>query len=156
MILSITRITKALISLRGCAGWSAPLLSERPPPPPPPEDRCSGDEAHMKARVQCKGSDNFRSKILQIVTYNSCIILPQIFAKAASSLNSLQPRCRAQIYKYISYCYVNSQSLIKLHLSEKYKYRFYQMIKYGVILIIIEDTAATIFCFYFMFSSLTW
>ena len=26
MILSKTRITKALISLRGCAGWYAPLL----------------------------------------------------------------------------------------------------------------------------------
>ena len=35
-------------------------------------------------------------------------------------------------------------------------YRFYQLIKYGVILIIIEHTAATIFCFYFMFLSLTW
>ena len=31
MILSSKRITKALISLRGCAGWSAPLLFANPP-----------------------------------------------------------------------------------------------------------------------------
>ena len=30
MILSNKRITKALISLRGCAGWSAPLLFANP------------------------------------------------------------------------------------------------------------------------------
>ena len=30
MILTKTRITKALISLRGCAGWSAPVLFTNP------------------------------------------------------------------------------------------------------------------------------
>ena len=30
MVLPITRITKALISLRGCAVWSAPLLFANP------------------------------------------------------------------------------------------------------------------------------
>ena len=30
MILSIKQITKALIRLRGCAGWSAPLLFANP------------------------------------------------------------------------------------------------------------------------------
>ena len=30
MVLSKTRITKALIRLRGCAGWSAPLLIANP------------------------------------------------------------------------------------------------------------------------------
>ena len=30
MILSIMRITKALIRLRGCAGWSAPVLFAKP------------------------------------------------------------------------------------------------------------------------------
>ena len=36
IMLSETRITKALISLRGCAGWPAPMLFA---PPPPHEDR---------------------------------------------------------------------------------------------------------------------
>ena len=31
MILSSKQITKALISLRGCAGWSAPLMLATPP-----------------------------------------------------------------------------------------------------------------------------
>ena len=31
MILSNMRITKALIRLRGCAGWSAPVLFEKKP-----------------------------------------------------------------------------------------------------------------------------
>ena len=31
MVLPKTRITKALIRLRGCAGWSAPVLFEKPP-----------------------------------------------------------------------------------------------------------------------------
>ena len=30
MVLSKTRITKALIRLRGCAGWSAPVLFANP------------------------------------------------------------------------------------------------------------------------------
>ena len=41
MILSKKRITKALISLRGCAGWSAPLLLANP------EGRFSRVEAHL-------------------------------------------------------------------------------------------------------------
>ena len=41
MILSKKRITKALISLRGCAGWSAPVLFANP------EDRISHDDAHF-------------------------------------------------------------------------------------------------------------
>ena len=36
------RITKALIRLRGCAGWSAPLFSQTP------EDRFSRVEAHLQ------------------------------------------------------------------------------------------------------------
>ena len=40
MILFKKRITKALISLRRCAGWSAPLLFSTP------EDRFSRVEAH--------------------------------------------------------------------------------------------------------------
>ena len=42
MILSKTRITKALIRLHGCAGWSAPVLFANP------EDRFSRVEAHIK------------------------------------------------------------------------------------------------------------
>ena len=41
MILSKKRITKVLIRLRGCAGWSAPLLF------PNPEDRSSCVEAQI-------------------------------------------------------------------------------------------------------------
>ena len=41
MILSTKRITKALIRLRGCAGWSAPVLSQTP------EDSFSRVQAHM-------------------------------------------------------------------------------------------------------------
>ena len=41
MILYNTRITKALIRLHECAGWSAPLLFETP------EDRFSHVEAHI-------------------------------------------------------------------------------------------------------------
>ena len=41
MILCNKEITKALIRMRGCAGWSAPLLFKNP------EDRFSHDEAHM-------------------------------------------------------------------------------------------------------------
>ena len=40
MIISKMRITNALISLRGCAGWSAPLLFVNP------EDRFSRVAAH--------------------------------------------------------------------------------------------------------------
>ena len=42
MILSKQRITKALISLRGSTGWSAPLLFANP------EDRFSSVKAHMQ------------------------------------------------------------------------------------------------------------
>ena len=45
MILTSKRITKALISLRVCAGWSAPLLLANP------EDRFSRVEATIKASV---------------------------------------------------------------------------------------------------------
>ena len=41
MILSNTHITKALIRLRGCTGWSAPLLFANM------EDRFSRVEAHL-------------------------------------------------------------------------------------------------------------
>ena len=41
MILSKTRITRALIRLRGCTGWSAPVLFASP------EDRYPHVEAHM-------------------------------------------------------------------------------------------------------------
>ena len=41
MVCSKMRITKALISLRGCAGWSAPLLFANS------EDRFSHVEAHI-------------------------------------------------------------------------------------------------------------
>ena len=41
MILSETQITKALISLRGWAGWSAPVLVANP------EDRFYRVDAHM-------------------------------------------------------------------------------------------------------------
>ena len=41
MVLSKTRITKALIRLRGCAGWSAPVLFANP------EERFSCVEAHL-------------------------------------------------------------------------------------------------------------
>ena len=41
MVLSKKRITKALIRLRGCAGWSAPVLFANP------EDRFSRVEAHI-------------------------------------------------------------------------------------------------------------
>ena len=40
-ILSTKRVTKALIRLRGCAGWSAPVLFVTP------ENRFSHTEAHM-------------------------------------------------------------------------------------------------------------
>ena len=41
IVLYKTRITKALIRLRGCAGWSAPVLFANP------EDRFSRGEAHV-------------------------------------------------------------------------------------------------------------
>ena len=41
IILSNQRITKVLIRLRGCAGWSAPLLFANP------EDRFSRVKAHI-------------------------------------------------------------------------------------------------------------
>ena len=41
MILSKKQTTKALVSLHGCAGWSAPLLFANP------EDRLSRVEAHF-------------------------------------------------------------------------------------------------------------
>ena len=41
MILPKTRITKALIRLRGCAGWSAPVLFANP------EDSFSRAEAQL-------------------------------------------------------------------------------------------------------------
>ena len=43
MILSNKQITKALIRLCGCAGWSAALLFETP------KDRFSRDEAQLKS-----------------------------------------------------------------------------------------------------------
>ena len=43
MVLCNKRITMALIRLRRCAGWSAPLLFATPPP----EDRFSRDEAQL-------------------------------------------------------------------------------------------------------------
>ena len=46
MILSKKRITEALISLRGCPGWSAPLLLANP------EDRFSRVAAHMIKSVK--------------------------------------------------------------------------------------------------------
>ena len=46
MVLSKKQITKALISLRRCAGWSAPLVFASP------EDRFSRVEAHMISTVQ--------------------------------------------------------------------------------------------------------
>ena len=42
MIRSNKRITKALIRLRGCAGWSAPVLFQNP------EDRFFRNEAHIR------------------------------------------------------------------------------------------------------------
>ena len=42
IILSEMRITKSLIRLRGCAGWSATLLVANP------RDRFSRSEAHLK------------------------------------------------------------------------------------------------------------
>ena len=42
MMLSNKRITKALIRLRGCAGWYAPLLFAYP------EDRFSRVEVHIQ------------------------------------------------------------------------------------------------------------
>ena len=47
MILSKMRITKALIRLRGCAGWSTPVLFENP------EDRFSRVEAHIHMELIC-------------------------------------------------------------------------------------------------------
>ena len=43
MVIFKTRITKTLIRLRGCAGWSASLLFEKP------EDRFSRVKAHLIA-----------------------------------------------------------------------------------------------------------
>ena len=45
LILSIKRITQALIRLRRCAGWSAPVLFENP------EDRFSNDEAQISLAI---------------------------------------------------------------------------------------------------------
>ena len=49
MILSKKRITKALIRLRGCACWSAPVLFAKP------EDRFSRVEAHLVNEVTLLG-----------------------------------------------------------------------------------------------------
>ena len=47
MVLSKKRITKALIRLHGCAGWSAPVLFANP------EDRFSRVAAHMMLANVC-------------------------------------------------------------------------------------------------------
>ena len=57
MKFSKKRITKALIRLRGCAGWSAPVLFATP------EDRFSHDEAHLS-------SNSSVEKMLKCTIYN--------------------------------------------------------------------------------------
>ena len=52
MILSNKRITKVLIRLRGCAGWSAPLLFANP------EDRVSRIGAQL---IRFKQKQNYTS-----------------------------------------------------------------------------------------------
>ena len=48
MILSNKGIKKALIRLRGCTGWSAPLFFANI------EDRFSGFEAHIMVKLTCE------------------------------------------------------------------------------------------------------
>ena len=48
MTLSNKRITKTLIRLRGCEGWSAPLLFANT------EDRFSSIQAHIIMKTACK------------------------------------------------------------------------------------------------------
>ena len=61
MILSKKQIIKALISLRGCAGWSAPSLFANP------DDRFSCVEAH----------------IITVHQMYAMVIMPQSFAPGA-------------------------------------------------------------------------
>ena len=56
MLLSDKRIPKALFSLRGCAGWSAPLLFAHP------EDRFSRVEA-----------------LLRDISTNDVYVLPELY-----------------------------------------------------------------------------
>ena len=58
--LSRQRSKKALISLRGCAGWSAPLLFAYD------TNRCSHDVAHMDTQKDCQESDFVLHKLFLI------------------------------------------------------------------------------------------
>ena len=57
------RITKVLIRLRGCAGWSAPVLFATP------EDRFSPVEAHI---VECK--PNFKRNIPEVFNISNTLL----------------------------------------------------------------------------------
>ena len=79
MLLSNKRITKMLIRLSGCAGWSVPLLFANP------EDRFSCEEAHM---ISNKSSITDQTRVLQAF-YNSLefvvIIQSAIMVKSKNS-----------------------------------------------------------------------
>ena len=62
MVLFKKRITKALIRLRGCAGWSAPVLFATP------EDRFSRDEAHF-SKLLLHGLVDLRATCIHLLKY---------------------------------------------------------------------------------------
>ena len=75
MILSKTRITKALISLRGCAGWSAALFFANP------EDRFSRVEAQLVCMHGYMYQPNHRSTVIQ--WYSACLEIEGLRVRAS-------------------------------------------------------------------------
>ena len=74
MILSNKPITKVLIRLHRCAGWSAPLLSANP------EDRFSHVEAHIKmsishVKAQIKMSSSPYNRCQLLSNFKHCILI---------------------------------------------------------------------------------
>ena len=73
MALPETRITKALIRLRGCAGWSVPVLFANP------EDRFSRVEAQI-IQAQCHPCSYF------FLSFFSLVCLKLAYAKSTVHL----------------------------------------------------------------------
>ena len=81
MVLSKTQITKVLIRLRGCAGWSAPVLFANP------QNRFSRVEAHiiLTHTLDLMGQNNI---YLLLTCLN--LILPRFLTQKCLPIMSLQ------------------------------------------------------------------
>ena len=67
MVLCKRGITKALTRLRGCAGWSAPVMFATP------EDRFSFDEAHMQGTIKTAEQNKNMCAKLELAVKTTCI-----------------------------------------------------------------------------------